>query len=86
MRPFWRQFETVSQDSILCSSCWIGGSRLLHRATNSALFFIFKQVAAITGNKIIYCIAGSIVEIVSVYFSSLAGVVMTLIAVERDCI
>jgi len=46
-------------------------------------FFIFKQVAAITSNKIIYCIAGSIVEIVSVYFSSLTGVVMTLIAVER---
>ena len=46
-------------------------------------FFIFKQVAAITGNKIIYCIIGSIADIVSVYFSSLTLFGMTLMAVER---
>ena len=46
-------------------------------------FFIFSQVAAITGNRIMHCITGNITGTAGYYFSSLTGVVMTLIAVER---
>ena len=46
-------------------------------------FFIFNQVAAITGDKLMHCITDNIAGTVSYYFSSLTVLVMTLIAVER---
>ncbi len=46
-------------------------------------FFVMYQVAQFTGNRKLFCIAGFITEIVGYYFSSLTGMVMTIMAVER---
>ncbi|XP_078374353.1 uncharacterized protein LOC144657867 [Oculina patagonica] len=46
-------------------------------------FFVLFQLAVLSGNRKIACIAGVITQYVGNYFSSLTVIVMTIIAVER---
>ena len=46
-------------------------------------FHVMNQLVGLTGNIKMFCIARTLTESVFIYFASLTGIIMTLIAVER---
>ena len=74
--------EPVAQDSILCSSCWIGGYRLLPGLLSQP-FFVMFNLAAITGKEKMFCIGGIVTGSTGPYFSALTFAVVSMMAVER---